>query len=326
MPELFFKALTKKDSTLVLRAVREAKRRLMGERDPMIKRVMSELTEIASRKILEYSRSGSKVVGLHAVRRRGRVVGYRPLPEDDRSSDVALLPTIKVAALHGSEKKKRHMAVDIRSGDIQEKIHRIRIPTFVSLVIDTSRYQDIERFKYIRAIASDVLKSAYERRDQLALVTFRGDRADVPLPLSLDVEHVMQAINRAELGGLTPLPSGIATAVRVLKKRAGEKFIVVLIMILFTDGTANVPLYPGGNVRRDLIRACQIVKNSNVASFVIDISEEGTYKARELAYLLGGRYYHPPLLRRRKFELGKSYTEIFKKPETPGEQPVGSGL
>ncbi|MEM3444685.1 MAG: VWA domain-containing protein [Thermoplasmata archaeon] len=305
----FMDAITMRKATPIHRAAEEIKNLRIGERDPVIRKILDELSRTGAR-LGARLRRGSKAAEITATGGRGRVVGYKQAGENPQ--DIALLPTIRVAAAKGRRGNGRFV-VEIRKEDIQEKIRKTRTPVYLCFVVDTSGYEEPEiRGKIVSSLVISMLKDAYERRDQVALVTFSGNHATIQCNFTTDVEYVGSFMKRVEFGGLTPLGSGLMTGLNLLHAKVGDRVGVVPILILLTTGTANVPITPGGNIRRELLGVCRLIWNSGYKVLVVDISERGSNLAREIALLTGGRYYHPQNLRYQKVVLTRNLLDALR--------------
>lgn len=222
--------------------------------------------------------------------KRGRYVRYR-MP-GDKITDIAIAPTIRAAA---------HRAVDgkivVKKSDIREKIRRRRISTLINIVFDTSGSMDeSEKIKITTDVVLALLKDAYQRRDRISLVTYSGRSAELVLPFTSSVEAAKKYLEMVPFGGTTPMASGMLTGLETLLQEVKREPAAVPIMILVTDGTANVPMHLGGNIKRELMQVCRRVADHKVNMLVVDISNSGSVLAEGLAEVAGGRYYHPVLL------------------------------
>ena len=305
----FMDALTMRRASPILRAAEEIKKLRIGERDPVIRKLLDELSRTGAR-VSARLRHGSKAAEVTTTSGRGRVVGYKQAGENPQ--DIALLPTIRVAAAKG-RRGRGTFVVEIKKEDFQEKIRKTRTPVYLCFVVDTSGYEEPEiRGKIVSSLVISMLKDAYERRDQVALVTYSGNHATVLCNFTTDVEYVGACMKKVEFGGLTPLGSALLTGLNLLHAKVGDRLGVVPILIVLTTGTANVPVTPGGNIRRELLSICRLIWNSNYKVLVIDISERGSNLAREIALLTGGRYYHPQNLRYQKLALTRSLLDALR--------------
>ncbi|MGM0770316.1 MAG: VWA domain-containing protein [Halobacteriota archaeon] len=222
--------------------------------------------------------------------KRGRYVRYR-MP-GERVTDIAIAPTIRAAAHRAVEGK-----ITITKGDMREKIRRRRISTLINIVFDTSGSMDeSEKIKVTTDVVLALLKDAYQRRDRVSLVTYSGREGGLVLPFTSSVESAKRYLETVPFGGTTPMASGMLTGLETLLQELKREPAAVPIMILVTDGTANVPLRLGGNIKRELMQVCRRIADQKVNMLVVDISNEGSELAGELAEVAGGRYYHPVLL------------------------------
>ncbi|WP_445474880.1 VWA domain-containing protein [Methanococcoides methylutens] len=222
--------------------------------------------------------------------KRGRYVRYR-MP-GEKINDIAIAPTIRAAA---------HRAVDgkivVKKSDIREKIRRRRISTLINIVFDTSGSMDeSEKISITTDVVLALLKDAYQRRDRVSLVTYSGRSAELVLPFTSSVEAAKRYLEMVPFGGTTPMASGMLTGLETLLQEVKREPAAVPIMILVTDGTANVPMHFGGNIKRELMQVCRRVADLKVNMLVVDISKNGSLLAEGLAEVAGGRYYHPVLL------------------------------
>jgi magnesium chelatase subunit D len=222
--------------------------------------------------------------------KRGRYVRYR-MP-GDKITDIAIAPTIRAAAHHAVDGK-----IVVKKSDIREKIRRRRISTLINIVFDTSGSMDeSEKITITTDVVLALLKDAYQRRDRVSLVTYSGRSAELVLPFTSSVEAAKRYLEMVPFGGTTPMASGMLTGLETLLQEVKREPAAVPIMILVTDGTANVPMHLGGNIKRELIQVCRRVADHKVNMLVVDISNSGSVLAEGLAEVAGGRYYHPVLL------------------------------
>lgn len=222
--------------------------------------------------------------------KRGRYVRYK-MP-GDKVTDIAIAPTVRAAAHHAKDGK-----ISIKKSDIREKIRRRRISTLINIVFDTSDSMDEkEKIKITTDVVLALLKDAYQRRDRVSLVTYSGRSAELVLPFTSSVESAKRYLEKVPFGGTTPMASGILAGVQTILQELKREPSAVPIMILVTDGTANVPLHRGGSIERELLQVCKGVSDYRINMLVVDISRNGSDLAEKLADVACGKYYHPVLL------------------------------
>ena len=87
-----------------------------------------------------------------------------------------------------------------------------------------------------------LLRDAYQRRDRVGLVSFQRDYARVLLPLTNSVELAQKRLQTMPTGGKTPLARGMLTAFELLHKARRQDDEILPLMVLLTDGQANVAI------------------------------------------------------------------------------------
>jgi magnesium chelatase subunit D len=145
-----------------------------------------------------------------------------------------------------------------------------------------------------------LLRQSYVRRDRVALVSFRGQNAEVLLPPSASVTRARRLLDELSVGGATPLAAGLTRALEIAE-RAARQGTERIVLLLFTDGRANVSLQTSEaqnrSVRRRLIqeeleRLGLLAEQSGVATIVIDTQSRFTSsgEGQKLADVIGARY------------------------------------
>jgi magnesium chelatase subunit D len=126
----------------------------------------------------------------------------------------------------------------------------------------------------------------------VALISFRGERAEVLLRPSRSVELAKRALDALPAGGGTPLAAGLHAALELATERQADARRVLLV--LMTDGRANVETEP-----ITLEAVCAAVRAEGIASVVIDNRDRSVAggETERLARLLGGRQIYLPRTR-----------------------------
>ncbi|TQD24028.1 VWA domain-containing protein [Methanolobus vulcani] len=219
--------------------------------------------------------------------KRGRYVRYR-MP-GEKITDIAIAPTVRAAAHHAKDGK-----IEIKKGDIREKVRRRRISSLINIVFDTSGSMDeSDKVQITTSVVLALLKDAYQRRDRVSLVTYSGRSGELVLPFTSSVEAAKRYLEKVPFGGTTPMASGILRGLDTLVREVKKEPSAVPIMILVTDGTANSPLHLGGNIKREIMQVCKQIADHRVNILVVDISATGSMLAKEVAMKSNGSYYHP---------------------------------
>jgi magnesium chelatase subunit D len=256
--------------------------------DQVVGKILTDFARNGQKKKLAVGRlkSGRRAEVL-TKSKRGRYVRYR-MP-GQKITDIAIAPTVRAAAHHA---KDGH--ITIKKGDLREKIRRRRVSTLINILFDTSGSMDEQdKIRITTGVVLALLKDAYQRRDRVSLITYSGRSAELVLPFTSSVEAAKRYLENVPFGGTTPMASGLLVSLDVLLRELKKEPSAVPIMVLVTDGTANVPLNIGGNIKREIMQVCSRVSNSRINALVVDISNTGSKLAVEVSHKCNGRYYHP---------------------------------
>ena len=146
-----------------------------------------------------------------------------------------------------------------------------------------------------KAAIMSLLLDAYQKRDKVAMVIFRGRTAEVVLPPTNSVERAARLLADLPIGGRTPLAAGLAEAAGVLRRVLRKEPNIMPLVIVMTDGRANAAL--GEGVPRDeaLRIALALHERFETTQFVVvDTEAPGVVRlelARQLAGVLGASYF-----------------------------------
>jgi magnesium chelatase subunit D len=113
--------------------------------------------------------------------------------------------------------------------------------------IDTSGSMALKRISQAKGAALNLLRESYIDRDSIAIVAFRGTSAETLLPASRSILRAKRVLDSLSIGGGTPLSAGIARSLEVAEQARNHQDGEV-VLLLFTDGGANVPLQDGAVV------------------------------------------------------------------------------
>lgn len=137
-----------------------------------------------------------------------------------------------------------------------------------------------------------LLTGAYQRRDQVALIAFRGEEAEVLLPPTSSIALARERLRHLAIGGATPFTDGLQRAQRLIAATQRRQPLLVPTLIIISDGEANVPLKAGGNVMDELWQVAAQLAGMKIAAVILDTSTlaGGSHVLRRLAQVLGAAY------------------------------------
>ncbi|MDQ5816805.1 MAG: putative cobaltochelatase [Actinomycetota bacterium] len=224
--------------------------------------------------------------------RRSRVVGERGHPVGDREAkdharDLAAAATIRAAAPHQEARGRIGPGLVLRRGDLRQNVREGREGNLVLFVVDASGSMAARRrMSAVKGAVLSLLTDAYQRRDKVGLVSFRGEGARVLLPPTSSVELGVLRLKEMPTGGRTPLAAALEEAARVLKRERLRERERRPLLVLLTDGRATAGPDPRG--------AAAALRSLKVSSVVVD-TEDGYVRlgmAGALAEAMGARCLH----------------------------------
>ncbi len=194
----------------------------------------------------------------------GRTVGAR-LPQD-RPFALHLPATVRAAALRGPHavtSAPPARRVTLAPADLRQAVREGREGNLVLFAVDASGSMAArQRMRAVKGAVLSLLLDAYQRRDKVGLVTFRGAGAELALPPTSSVEAAARRLTSLATGGRTPLAAGLAKAARVLAAERLRDPRRRALLVVVTDGRAT----SGSDA--DLTRAAAML--AGVASVVVD--------------------------------------------------------
>jgi magnesium chelatase subunit D len=134
--------------------------------------------------------------------------------------------------------------------DVRRAVRVGREGNLVIFVVDASGSMAArDRMAAVGGATLSLLRDAYQRRDKVAVITFRGDGARVLLPPTSSVYIASRRLARFDTGGRTPLAQGLLTARDVVvREKARDRARRALVVVL-TDGRATGGPDPVGRAR-----------------------------------------------------------------------------
>ncbi|MGO0123103.1 putative cobaltochelatase [Desulfothermobacter acidiphilus] len=209
--------------------------------------------------------------------------------------DIAFDATLRAAAPHQPRRRREGVAVAIEPGDLREKEREKRIGNFLLFVVDASGSMGAQqRMVAAKGAIFSLLLDAYQKRDKVGMVVFKGERAEVVLPPTNSVELAHIQLKAIPTGGRTPLAAGLLRAYEVAQAHLRRDPDQTPLIVIVSDGRANVTL-GGGNPWEELERLAALLREEErIKTLVVDVEQEGFLRfglARRLANMLGAHYY-----------------------------------
>jgi magnesium chelatase subunit D len=221
----------------------------------------------------------------------GRYVRSTP---QRRNNDLALDATLRAAAPYQRSRRaqgsRSGVQILIENRDIREKVRERRVGSLLLFIVDASGSMSAyHRMVATKGAIMSLLLDAYQKRDKLGLVAFRKSKATILLPPTNSIELARRLLEELPTGGKTPLADGLATGYELALTHLRKDPHTPPLLILVTDGRANVSLNGGDPWQEALEITQKISRNPNIHTLVIDTEDDrftDLGMARELAFAL----------------------------------------
>ncbi|MEU9099482.1 putative cobaltochelatase [Streptomyces sp. NPDC048361] len=215
----------------------------------------------------------------------GRTTGSRR--PQGALTKLHLTATVQAAAPHQRARGRSGRGLVVRRDDLRQATREGREGNLVLFVVDASGSMAArQRMSAVKGAVLSLLLDAYQRRDKVGLVTFRGKDAELALPPTSSVDAAAARLETLPTGGRTPLAAGLLKAHDVLRVERLRDPSRRPLLVVVTDGRAT-----GGPEPVALAgRAARLHAADGTASVVVDC-ESGMVRlglAGELARELGG--------------------------------------
>jgi magnesium chelatase subunit D len=198
---------------------------------------------------------------------RGRVVGSRR--PDGAVTKLHLVDTVLAAAPHQRARGRSGTGLRIEREDLRQAALEGREGNLVLFVVDASGSMGARsRMAAVKGAVLSLLMDAYQRRDKVGLITFRGSEAELALPPTWSVEAAAARLTSLPTGGRTPLAAGLLRAHETLRLERVRDPQRRPLLVVVTDGRATGAR--GGDHVGEARRAAGLLAAGGVAGVVVD--------------------------------------------------------
>ncbi len=237
-------------------------------------------------------------------KRRGRPAGSRR-GALGAGARLNVVDTLRAAApwqtIRRRDAARRPAAPDrparvlVRADDFRVTRFKHRSETTSIFAVDASGSAALHRLAEAKGAVELLLAECYIRRDQVALVAFRGKGAEILLPPTRSLVRAKRSLASLPGGGGTPMAAGLDAALALAEsvRRKGQTPIVILL----TDGRANVTRQGVGDRKQafdEALVAARRFRLEGLVALVVDSSPRGDVSAERLAAEMDARYLALP--------------------------------
>lgn len=209
--------------------------------------------------------------------------------------DVAVDATLRACSPFQQSRGRQERLI-IEQDDLRFKQRERKTGHLVLFVVDGSGSMGVkQRMTAVKGAVRSLLLDCYRKRERVAMIVFRKDRAELVLPPTRSIELAAKRLAVLPVGGKTPLTAGLLEAHRLVKRTLRNRPGTRILLILLTDGRGNHSM-TGLPPLEEGRRLARLLEEETYCDFiVVDTEDKGNLVrsdlALKLAQTLNARYF-----------------------------------
>jgi magnesium chelatase subunit D len=248
--------------------------------------------------------SAGRAGHLQKTKLRGRPAGVRRGEPRSGGARLNVIETLRAAApwqpLRRREREQSGQAeraarVEVRKDDFRITRFKQKTETTTIFVVDASGSAALHRLAEAKGAVELLLAECYVRRDQVAMVSFRGKAAELLLPPTRSLVRAKRNLAGLPGGGGTPLACGLDLAIALadqIRRKGHTPFVILL-----TDGSANIARdgSPGRpKAEEDALASARALRAAGLTALLVDTAPHPRPLARKIAAEMDAMYLPLP--------------------------------
>nr|MDO8080202.1 magnesium chelatase subunit D family protein [Candidatus Freyarchaeota archaeon] len=215
---------------------------------------------------------------------KGRYV--KPCVPQEECYDIAVDASLRAAALRLARNNCNHEPFVVSSEDLRVKLRKTKTSFLIILVVDSSGSMNVyDRIEAAKGAAYSILTESYPKRDYVGIIMLKSSHAEVLMPPTKHLILGKRYLKDLPSTGKTPLAAGLYKALKVIENERTKIGLTVPIIVVISDGHANVPLSPKANIEKEIRIISKLLFERGVHLVAIDTERISNRFAPDVGYM-----------------------------------------
>ena len=225
---------------------------------------------------------------------RGRYVAAA-MP-DGKVTDLAVDATVRAASPYQMRRGAQTdggLALKVETWDLRQKVRESQVGNLMVFLVDSSGSMGAQqRMVAAKGAVISLLMDAYQRRDRVAMIAFRGVKSEIVLPPTSSANLAQQRLDNLPTGGRTPMAQALADAHRLIRQQRQRSPDTPPLLVIVSDCRANVGMSGYDDPFEEALRLCETLRQDKVHAIVLDPAPRSSRfgLVERVAEALGGEY------------------------------------